>query len=290
MTSSNAWADFAAVFARTRPAYLEHDEVKAELKRVVPEDARQAIGYGVRARRSKSGAIGLSTSSLLKGRAVQQSSPSIGTLASALTKAQTRKKSLIATIRTGGPKGTEQTFRYAPLSSGLDIVRKILGQHEIATVQTTSVDQNAGMINLTTVLAHASGEWIPDGWWVCPMSETSHSPADGAALTCARRYALFTLDGLPARMTSMRLICRLRRTRRQARETETTRATVSSTAHSGIKSVWQWSARLRRSTGTPKSDPWEPKPSAQLRDRLLEELNALGSSEGAAKWAHRQPR
>lgn len=178
MTSSNAWADFAAVFARTRPAYLEHDEVKAELKRVVPEDARQAIGYGVRARRSKSGAIGLDllTAEGKGGAAVQSLDWNVGLRSH---RGSNPEKIAHRHHSNGGPKGTEQTFRYAPLSSGLDIVRKILGQHEIATVQTTSVDQNAGMINLTTVLAHASGEWIPDGWWVCPMSETSHSPADG---------------------------------------------------------------------------------------------------------------
>ena len=57
MTSSNAWAQFAAIFSRTRPAYLEHEQAKSELKSLVPEDAQQAIGYGVRAKRSKSGAI-----------------------------------------------------------------------------------------------------------------------------------------------------------------------------------------------------------------------------------------
>ena len=57
MSSSNAWAEFAAVFARTRPAYLEHEKAKAELKRLTPKDAHQAIGHGVRAQRSKSGAI-----------------------------------------------------------------------------------------------------------------------------------------------------------------------------------------------------------------------------------------
>jgi predicted phage-related endonuclease len=57
MSSSNAWAEFAATFARTRPAYLEHERAKAELKSLVPEDAQQAVGHGVRARRSKSGAI-----------------------------------------------------------------------------------------------------------------------------------------------------------------------------------------------------------------------------------------
>ena len=57
MSSSNAWAEFAAVFARTRSAHLEHEQAKAELKSLMPEDAQQAIGHGVRGRRSKSGAI-----------------------------------------------------------------------------------------------------------------------------------------------------------------------------------------------------------------------------------------
>ena len=58
------------------------------------------------------------------------------------------EKSLVATIRTDGTGEAERSFRYAPLSSGLDIVRKTLGQHEIATVQTTAIDQTAGIVNL----------------------------------------------------------------------------------------------------------------------------------------------
>src|SRR6266849_5001887 len=90
----------------------------------------------------------------------------------------------------------ERSFRYAPLSSGLDIVRKTLGQHEIATVQTTAIDPTAGMVNLTTMLAHASGEWIASDWPVCPIAETANPQRMGAALTYARRYALFTLVGI----------------------------------------------------------------------------------------------
>jgi hypothetical protein len=75
-------------------------------------------------------------------------------------------------------------------------VRKTLGQHEIATVQTTAVDQAAGIINLTTVLAHSSGEWIASDWPVCPIGETERPHRMGAALTYARRYALFTLVGI----------------------------------------------------------------------------------------------
>ena len=129
-----------------------------------------------------------------------RSSESVAALAAALAKAQAElvnpEKCLTATIRSGRPGERERSFRYAPLSSGLDIVRKTLGQHEIATVQTTAIDQTAGMVNLTTMLAHASGEWIASDWPVCPVSETASPQRMGAALTYARRYALFTLVGI----------------------------------------------------------------------------------------------
>src|SRR5712692_8150374 len=132
--------------------------------------------------------------------AMQRSSESVAALASALAKAQAElvnpEKSLTATIRTAGPGAGERTFRYAPLSSGLDIVRKTLGQHEIATVQTTAIDQASGILNLTTMLAHASGEWIASDWPVCPIAEMASPQRMGAALTYARRYALFTLVGI----------------------------------------------------------------------------------------------
>jgi hypothetical protein len=131
---------------------------------------------------------------------MQRSSESIAYLAAALAKAQTElsnpEKSLVATIRLDGPGKAERSFCYAPLSSGLDIVRKTLGQHEIATVQTTAIDQTAGIVSLTTVLAHSSGEWIASDWPVCGVSETATPHRMGAALTYARRYALFTLVGI----------------------------------------------------------------------------------------------
>ena len=131
---------------------------------------------------------------------MQRSSETIGAIAAALAKAQAEltnpEKSLVATIRPDGPGEAERSFRYAPLSSGLDIVRKTLGQHEIATVQTTAIDQTAGIVNLTTVLAHASGEWIASDWPVCAISQTATPHRMGAALTYARRYALFTLVGI----------------------------------------------------------------------------------------------
>jgi hypothetical protein len=129
-----------------------------------------------------------------------RSSPSIAALATALAKAQIEltnpEKSLIGTIEQQRGQGGARQFRYAPLSSGLEIVRKTLGQHEIATLQTTAVDQAAGIVNLTTVLAHSSGEWIASDWPVCPVAETATPHRMGAALTYARRYSLFTLVGI----------------------------------------------------------------------------------------------
>jgi hypothetical protein len=131
---------------------------------------------------------------------MHRSSESVAALAAALAKAQAQlvnpEKSLTATIRTGRAGEGDQTFRYAPLASGLDIVRKTLGQHEIATVQTTAIDGGAGIINLTTMLAHASGEWIASDWPVCPIADMASPRRMGAALTYARRYALFTLVGI----------------------------------------------------------------------------------------------
>src|ERR1700689_3703241 len=140
------------------------------------------------------------SSPMRRSAIIQQSSNSIANLAAALAKAQIAlvnpEKSLVATIRQGGASGAEQTFRYAPLSSGLEIVRKTLGEHEIATVQTTAIDQGARIVNLTTVLAHSSGEWISSDWPVCAISEIATPHRMGAALTYARRYALFTPVGI----------------------------------------------------------------------------------------------
>ena len=130
---------------------------------------------------------------------MQRSSESVAALASALAKAQAEltnpEKSLIATLPAdrGQP---ERTFRYASLSGGLEIVRKTLGRHEIATIQTTAIDRDSGIIKLTTALAHASGEWMASDWPVCPVSEIRTPHRMGAALSYARRYGLFTLVGI----------------------------------------------------------------------------------------------
>jgi len=116
---------------------------------------------------------------------MQRSSETIGAIATALAKAQIElnnpEKALTATIQSPFPREANRTFRYASLSSGLDLIRKSLGRQEIATMQTTSIDDAAGLIRLTTVLAHTSGEWISSDWPVCPVSETAAPQRMGAA-------------------------------------------------------------------------------------------------------------
>src|SRR5881275_3306885 len=130
---------------------------------------------------------------------MHRSSESVAAIATALAKAQTElsnpEKSLIGTVY-NNRSDSPQSFRYASLSSGLDIVRKTLGGQQIAIVQTTDIDRVNGIVNLTTTLMHTSGEWISSDWPVCQLSETSAPRRMGAALTYARRYALFTLVGI----------------------------------------------------------------------------------------------
>jgi hypothetical protein len=222
---------------------------------------------------------------------MQRSSQSIASLAAALAKAQAElinpEKSLVATIRSDGPRGAEQTFRYAPLSSGLEIVRKTLGQHEIATVQTTAIDQTAGIVNLTTVLAHASGEWIASDWPICAISETATPHRMGAALTYARRYALFTLVGIAGEDDL------------DAPDLNAPTAPASGAekpapnkldrlnggqAHSTQQFRTDRSAKAALGSSKPILNA---EPSAVLRDQLAAELREINSTEEAANWAHR---
>src|SRR5262245_61775659 len=223
--------------------------------------------------------------------AMQRSSETIGTIAAALAKAQAQlinpEKSLVGTIRSDATGSAERSFRYAPLSSGLDIVRKTLSQHEIATVQTTSIDEAAGIVRLTTVLAHASGEWIASDWPVCAVSETAAPHRMGAALTYARRYALFTLVGIAGEddLDAPDLIApatSAARTEASARKTKGRR-------NGGQEQSAQRSS-ISRSTNenalsSPPKLPLDPKASAGLRKRLIVELNHLSSAEDAATWA-----
>jgi hypothetical protein len=214
------------------------------------------------------------------------SSESVAALAAALAKAQAElvnpEKSLTATIQTGRAGEGQRNFRYAPLSSGLDIVRNTLGRHEIATVQTTAIDQAAGIVNLTTMLAHASGEWIASDWPVCPVAETANPQRMGAALTYARRYALFTLVGIAGEDDL------------DAPDLCYVTPSSPSAANRVLKPLPdQWRAPFHtpgngRGHGMTKGKPpaiIDGEQSAALRDRLLAEIGNIGSAELAANWA-----
>jgi hypothetical protein len=214
---------------------------------------------------------------------MHRASESVAALASALAKAQAElinpEKSLTATIRTGRAGEGERTFRYAPLSSGLDIVRKTLGQHEIATIQTTAVDQ-AGIVNLTTMLAHASGEWIASDWPVCPIADTANPQRMGAALTYARRYALFTLVGIAGEDDiDAPDLC------------EGPLSPSASALGGSVKPTHNQPWRKpgngfsRRGMNRERPSILDPDQSAALREKLLLEVANIPSTDLAASWA-----
>jgi hypothetical protein len=215
---------------------------------------------------------------------MHRSSDSIGAIAAALAKAQAEltnpEKSLIGTISSPLREG-DRTFRYAPLSSGLDIVRKSLGRHEIATVQTTTIDKEVGLILLTTALAHSSGEWISSDWPVCPIADTAAPQRMGAALTYARRYALFTLVGIAGEddLDAPDL------TTAVPRNTDTNGPRSDNGARANVQGI----VNPPRSAGGKKSPPTStilaPDQSAVLRERLIKEIQDLNSGEAATSWA-----
>jgi hypothetical protein len=217
---------------------------------------------------------------------VHRSSESIASLAAALAKAQVLltnpEKSLTATVGSDRYDDPGRTFRYAPLSSGLDIVRKALGQHEIATVQTTAIDQASQAVSLTTVLAHSSGEWIASDWPVCALSEMATPRRMGAALTYARRYALFTLVGIAGEedLDAPDLTGQPgERSGSAGKGSNAGKANVSGTA----ETFRSFSAK--RKVWSPPKPALNPEKSAALRDQLLGELGGLVSPEKATAWA-----
>src|SRR5439155_18443005 len=217
---------------------------------------------------------------------MHRSSDTIATIAAALAKAQVEltnpAKLLVATIRSPFPREADRTFRYAPLSSGLDIVRKSLGRHEIATIQATGIDKEAGLLRLTTVLAHSSGEWISSEWPVCQITDMASAQRMGAALTYARRYALFTLVGIageddldaPDLSTVSNAEMELPRADYQTQSDGNGRP-ANRPARDGNNSAVSIRAVL------------PPDESATLRERLVAEVSAINSADDAAAWAHR---
>jgi hypothetical protein len=199
---------------------------------------------------------------------MHQSSESIGAIATALAKAQAElvnpEKTLTATVM--GRNG-QRTFRYASLATGLDLIRKCLGQHQIAVVQSTAVDQ--GRIMLTTRLLHTSGEWVSSLWPVCHAAEAS-AQMKGAALTYARRYALFALVGIAGEddLDAPELVQPPEPTPRE-------------------QPVIRKPGNSHGSVHGPRLPPLASNESALLRDQLVQEIGAIGTADALALWAHR---
>ncbi len=202
---------------------------------------------------------------------MHQSSERIGTIAAALARAQAElmnpEKTLTAVIRSPFPREDDRTFRYASLASGLDMVRKTLSQQEIATIQTTRTEQASGHIHLTTLLAHASGEWISSDLPVCPSKEVDAPHRMGAALTYARRYALFALVGI-------------------AGEDDLDAPDVVTGPLGAAEPQRASGAQGKPPRGILNRAPvLPPERSAELLDRLLGELAAQEEGDGLLAWA-----
>jgi len=225
---------------------------------------------------------------------MQRSSETIGAIAAALAKAQAEltnpEKALIATIRASNPREKDQTFRYAALSSGLDVVRKTLGGHEIATVQTTAIDREVGLIRLTTTLAHSSGEWLSSEWPVCPIGETATPRRMGAALTYARRYALFTLVGIAGEddLDAPDLNSNF-----EGAPKTNLAPNIATPVQAESESITAGKIRSTNSASGPRDKSLrpvrptlDPEQSSELREQLLAAVAQLRSEQEAADWAY----
>lgn len=221
---------------------------------------------------------------------MQRSSESIAAIAGALAKAQSElinpEKSLVATIRSPFPREGDKTFRYASLSTGLDIVRKALGKHEIAIVQTTGIDRDNGLVRLTTVFAHSSGEWVSSDWPVCAIGDIAAPHKMGAALTYARRYALFTLAGIAGEddldAPDLPITVNDNGAPRAGQSQRMNGGSMAGSAKAATKGT---TPRPSRPHSVLAGDD-----SRTVRQKLVEEITALESPEVALAWATRRIR
>jgi hypothetical protein len=225
---------------------------------------------------------------------MQKSSENIGAIAAALARAQTQlinpEKTLTATISSPGTREVDRTFQYASLSRGLEIVRKALGSEEIAVVQTTAIQRKKNVIHLTTTLAHSSGEWLESVWPVCIADEAANPQRLGAALTYARRYSLFTLVGIAGEDDLDAPDASGYGTRRISTGEDheaRSRSNHSESFRAGDKGG-QASGQARPVSAEKPCMVISAKESANLRDQLIDEVEGLNSSEGAAAWAHKR--
>lgn len=196
---------------------------------------------------------------------MHRASEHIGAIAAALARAQAEltnpEKTLTAQIRSPFLRDDDRTFRYASLASGLDIVRKTLSQQEIAAIQSTRVERSTGHIHLTTLLAHSSGEWISSDWPVCAARDIEAPHRMGAALTYARRYALFALVGIAGED-----------------DLDAPDAAAGPPAPPNLKASPGKGALNR-------APVLRPRESAALREQLLRQLEALPASTDLLSWA-----
>jgi len=150
-------------------------------------------------------------------------------------------------------------------------------------VQITAIDQASGLVNLTTMLAHASGEWIASDWPVCPIAEMASPQRMGAALTYARRYALFTLVGIAGEddldapdlcdgvLSSSSAVDRL---------------SEPNDNQSRVRPRTAGNGRIR-GVAMGESALLDTEQSAALRGRLLAEVSNIASADLAASWGRR---
>jgi hypothetical protein len=158
----------------------------------------------------------------------------------------------------------------------LDIVRESLGRNEIATIQATGVDKEAGLLRLTTILAHSSGEWVSSEWPVCQITDIASAQRMGAALTYARRYALFTLVGIAGEDDL------------DAPDLGAAPKPATALPRPGSQSNGQATAAKRTAPGESSArSVLAVQLSASLRESLIEQLAAINSADEAAAWAHR---
>ncbi len=151
-------------------------------------------------------------------------------------------------------------------------------------VQTTAIEKEAGFIQLTTLLAHSSGEWMSSDWPVCPITETAAPHRMGAALTYARRYALFTLVGIAGEDDLDAPDLPILPLKGDDDTSQSNDRTHSGNGHASPAAVT--SSKQHRKFSIPFAKPiLEPDASASLRDQLLGEIAALVSSEQIDDWA-----
>ena len=144
------------------------------------------------------------------------------------------------------------------------------------------------MVRLSTVLAHASGEWIASDWPVCAISETTVPHRMGAALTYARRYALFTLVGIAGEddLDAPDLVAPMAPASKSANPVGNTKGRLNGGLGRSTQQQATGSQRTKPASSATKLI-LEPEASAALRDQLTAELTGVTSADDAADWAHR---